>query len=140
MSAPSHYQRLGLPIEASPEQLRQAFRSLSKRYHPDTTNLPQPEAAAAFRELQLAYRVLSDPQQRRRYDATLRTQVVAPALPRGEPLPAQLPTRRPLSGGEWLALLLLAAAAVFSLVLGVGLAWIRGVDLIEWPSWWLEAR
>ena len=46
--------------------------------------------------------------------------------------------RRPLSGGEWLALLLLALAAVFALVLGVGLAWLRGVDLIQWPSWWLE--
>jgi curved DNA-binding protein CbpA len=46
MSAPSHYQRLGVRPDASAERLRQAFRLLSKRYHPDTTALPQPEADA----------------------------------------------------------------------------------------------
>jgi hypothetical protein len=48
--------------------------------------------------------------------------------------------RRALSGGEWLALLLLGIALVFSLVLGVGMAWLRGAELIESPSWWPEAR
>jgi curved DNA-binding protein CbpA len=140
MSAPSHYQRLGLSIEASPEQLHQAFRRLSKCYHPDTTNMPPLEAEEAFRELQLAYGVLSDPLQRQRYDAALRAQAVAAVLLPAQPMPSPSASRRPLSGGEWLALLLLAAAALFSLVLGVGLAWLRGVDLIEWPSWWLEGQ
>jgi hypothetical protein len=44
--------------------------------------------------------------------------------------------RRALSGGEWLALLLLGLAVLFSLVLGVGLALARGADLVTWPSWW----
>ncbi|KMM17295.1 molecular chaperone DnaJ, partial [Synechococcus sp. GFB01] len=44
--------------------------------------------------------------------------------------------RRALSGGEWLALLLLAMALVLSLALGVGLAWMRGAELMAWPSWW----
>jgi curved DNA-binding protein CbpA len=143
MSAPSHYQRLGVRPDASAERLRQAFRLLSKRYHPDTTALPQPEAEAAFRELQGAYSVLSDPDQRRRYDAELAliTPASAPAAPRSVVLPPQLQQqRRPLSGGEWLALLLLVSAVLFSLLLGVGLAWMRGVDLVQWPSWWLEAR
>jgi uncharacterized protein involved in exopolysaccharide biosynthesis len=43
--------------------------------------------------------------------------------------------RRALSGGEWLALLLLALALVFSLVLGVGLALARGAAFSTWPSW-----
>jgi len=143
MSAPSHYQRLGVSPDASAESLRQAFRLLSKRYHPDTTALPQPEAEAAFRELQGAYSVLSDPDERRRYDAQLALMSVAsgPAPLRSVALPPQLlQQRRPLSGGEWLALLLLVSAALFSLLLGVGLAWLRGVDLVQWPSWWLEAR
>jgi curved DNA-binding protein CbpA len=143
MSAPSHYQRLGVSPDASAESLRQAFRLLSKRYHPDTTALPQPEAEAAFRELQGAYSVLSDPEERRRYDAQLALMSVAsgPAPLRSVVLPPQLlQQRRPLSGGEWLALLLLVSAALFSLLLGVGLAWLRGVDLVQWPSWWLEAR
>jgi hypothetical protein len=46
--------------------------------------------------------------------------------------------RRDLSGGEWLALLLLGFALVVSLVLGVGVAWMRGVELVQWPSWWSE--
>ena len=142
MSAPSHYDRLGLPNSASAEDLRQAFRLLSKRYHPDTTSLPLGEAEAAFQALQHAYGVLSVPEQRQRYDALL---LAAQQLPASQPVQRlervvlrEPELRRPLSGGEWLALLLLALAAVFALVLGVGLAWLRGVDLIQWPSWWLE--
>ena len=143
MSAPSHYDRLGLPATASAEDLRQAFRLLSKRYHPDTSSLPVVEAEAAFLALQNAYGVLSDPEQRRRYDALLQARAQLNALATPAPAVARVvlrepELRRPLSGGEWLALLLLALAVVFALVLGVGLAWMRGVDLIQWPSWWLE--
>ena len=145
MSAPSHYQLLGLPVNASADALRQAFRQLSKRYHPDTTSLPLPQAAAAFRDLQRAYGVLSDPEQRRHYDCQLLAEQAVPAMAPAQPLdPRQRPVlpapRRPLSGGEWLALLLLVMAALFSLLLGLGAAWLRGVDLVQWPSWWLEAR
>lgn len=129
-----------MPETASPQDLRQAFRGLSKRYHPDTTVLPPAEAAAAFQQLQQAYAVLSDPSQRQRYDAQLH-----PAPPLRSPIPppvAQAPrpasVRRDLSGGEWLALLLLGFALLVSLVLGVGVAWMRGVELVQWPSWWSE--
>ncbi len=139
MPAPSHYELLGVALEASADELRQAFRRLSKCYHPDTTNLPATQAATAFQQLQQAYGVLSDPEQRRRYDAQLRAQrQLQPAASRPEAVPQSV--RRPLSGGEWLALVLLVLAAGFSLVLGVGLAWLRGADLVQWPSWWLEAQ
>lgn len=135
MPAPCHYELLEVARGASADDLRQAFRRLSKRYHPDTTTLPAAQAATAFQQLKRAYSVLSDPTQRRCYDAELGI-----VLPR-EPSPLQVQSvRRPLSGGEWLALLLLVLAAGFSLVLGVGLAWLRGVDLVQWPSWWLEAQ
>ena len=145
MPEPSHYELLDVARGASADELRQAFRRLSKRYHPDTTTLPQPQAAAAFQQLQRAYGVLSDPEQRRRYDAELLLQLARPvpqppsvAEPQQSAMPASV--RRPLSGGEWLALVLLVLAAGFSLVLGVGMAWLRGADLVQWPSWWLEAR
>ncbi|MEY4298074.1 MAG: hypothetical protein RLZZ423_1253 [Cyanobacteriota bacterium] len=136
----SYYQLLQISPEASGTELRQAFRSLSKRYHPDTTELPEPEAREAFRRLQQAYLTLSDPDRRRAYDASLRAVQPGPlpkpaaAVPRRVAEP--LPVRRALSGGEWFALLLLALAVVFSLVLGVGLAWARGAEFLREPSWW----
>jgi len=142
--SPSYYTLLELAPGASEQELRQAFRSLSKRFHPDTTSLPPLEAQQRFRRLSEAYAVLSDPEQRRRYDALL----AAAALPRppaaavvsrpgGTPRPEGV--RRALSGGEWLALLLLGGALLLSLGLGLGLAWIRGVELMQWPSWWPPA-
>lgn len=143
----SHYQLLQLPMGASAQELRQAFRRLSKQVHPDTTSLPAAEAEQAFQRLQQAYAVLNDPEARRRYDAQLRLAALAaaaaavdsraPAAPVAGCGPD--PVRRALSGGEWLALLLLALALVFSLVLGVGLAWARGAALTQWPSWWPPA-
>jgi hypothetical protein len=139
----SHYELLQIAPGASGQELRQAFRTLSKRYHPDTTELPEQEAREAFRRLQQAYLTLSDPERRRAYDASLlalrnvpRTAVAAPTVGRvAEPLPV----RRALSGGEWFALLLLALAVLFSLVLGVGLAWARGAEFLREPSWWPAA-
>ena len=129
-----------MPETASPHELRQAFRGLSKRYHPDTTVLPAAEAAAAFQQLQQAYAVLSDPAQRQRYDAQLHPPppLRPPGPPPAAPAPQPASVRRDLSGGEWLALLLLGFALVVSLVLGVGVAWMRGVELVQWPSWWSE--
>ncbi len=132
-----------MPEAASAQQLRQSFRALSKRYHPDTTALPAGEAATAFQQLQQAYAVLSDPVLRQRYDAQLHPapepRPPSPARPMvGAPRPASV--RRDLSGGEWLALLLLGFALVVSLVLGVGVAWMRGAELVQWPSWWSEVQ
>ena len=130
----SYYAVLEVEPEATTEELRQAFRTLSKRYHPDTTSLPPVEAAAAFQQLQQGYGVLSDPLSRQRYDAellALRQMLLAQAsLWPSSPLPSARPvqgaTRRPLSGGEWLALLLLGSTLLLSLALGLGLAWLRG--------------
>lgn len=145
---PSHYARLELTPGASDHDLRQAFRQLSKRYHPDTTTLPAEQAELAFQRLREAYAVLSDPEQRRRYDALLLQSAAAAAAAGPAAAPGRAPmaavprpdaVRRALSGGEWLALLLLGLALVLSLVLGVGLAWLRGAELIQWPSWWPPA-
>ncbi|MGO1319016.1 MAG: J domain-containing protein [Galactobacter sp.] len=63
MSA-DHYRVLGLTQDADDEQIRKAFRTLSRRHHPDLGG-----DADAYRAVTVAYTVLSDPQQRSRYDA-----------------------------------------------------------------------
>jgi hypothetical protein len=137
VSAPgtTHYQRLGLLPGATPEEIRQAFRRRSKQLHPDTALLPPAEATRAFRDLQEAYAILSDPDRRRGYDRQLSLATAPPvavAVPGPmPPRPAETTTRRPLSGGEWFALVLLGGALGFSLVLGVGLAWWRGMALLH---------
>jgi hypothetical protein len=137
VAALNHYELLEIASNASPQDLRQAFRRLSKRYHPDTTTLPAAQAAEGFRQLQLAYLTLSDPERRRVYDTSLSQAQAPPAPPVWRVAPVKpAPVRRALSGGEWFALLLLGLAVVFSLVLGVGLAWARGTELLREPSWW----
>jgi hypothetical protein len=132
---PTHYSLLKVSSSATPQQLRQAFRSLSKLYHPDTTSLPSAEAAEAFRQVQAAYSLLNDPSRRLAYDRQLAAASGAPPTPLPSPAPRPLPVRRALSGGEWFALLLLAVALVLSLVLGLGVAWARGTALVRSPSW-----
>ncbi|MCT0199703.1 J domain-containing protein [Synechococcus sp. CS-1325] len=134
---PNHYQLLRLGPSATAQDLRQAFRSLSKLYHPDTTKLPVAEAEEQFRHLQLAYLTLSDPERRRAYDSQLLPVPAKPLLKRR--VERTQSVRRALSGGEWFALVLLATALVLSLVLGVSLAWWRGMELVSPPISWLEA-
>jgi curved DNA-binding protein CbpA len=141
----THYELLGVAPDATSQQLRQAFRALSKRYHPDTTSLPATEAEAAFQQVRLAYGVLADPVTRRSYDERLRQPAKPPVVfsPPARPVTATFQprpnsVRRSLSGGEWFALVLLAVALALSLVLGVGLAWARGTALMTRPSWWVD--
>jgi curved DNA-binding protein len=63
-----YYGVLGVPPEASAEEIRTAFRRLARRHHPDAR--PGDAAAAErFKEISEAYDVLSDPEKRRAYDA-----------------------------------------------------------------------
>ncbi|XP_015088725.1 NAD(P)H-quinone oxidoreductase subunit T, chloroplastic [Solanum pennellii] len=70
-SANSHYQFLGVSATADLEEIKAAYRRLSKEYHPDTTNLPIRAASEKFMKLREIYDVLSDEEQRRFYDWTL---------------------------------------------------------------------
>ncbi|XP_076947063.1 NAD(P)H-quinone oxidoreductase subunit T, chloroplastic-like [Bidens hawaiensis] len=70
-STDSHYQFLGVPAEADLEEIKAAYRRLSKEYHPDTTSLPLKAASEMFLKLREVYNVLSDPEKRRFYDWTL---------------------------------------------------------------------
>lgn len=63
-----HYAVLGVSRDASPEDLKRAYRNLARKYHPDA-NPGDAEAAEHFKEVNRAYEVLSDPQKRANYDA-----------------------------------------------------------------------
>ena len=58
------YEVLGVAREASPEQIKSAYRKAALQYHPDRNMEKKPEAEESFRAASEAYAVLSDPQKR----------------------------------------------------------------------------
>lgn len=62
-----YYTILGVSKTASTEEIKQAFRRLARKYHPDV-NPGNKQAEARFKEVSEAYEVLSDPDKRRKYD------------------------------------------------------------------------
>jgi curved DNA-binding protein len=61
------YEILGVPREASQDDIQRAYRRLARTLHPDVNK--DPAAEERFKDVSEAYDVLSDPQTRRRYDA-----------------------------------------------------------------------
>ena len=62
-----YYEVLGVARDATPEQIKQAFRKLARKYHPDVAE-DKTTAEAKFKELNEANEVLRDPETRRKYD------------------------------------------------------------------------
>lgn len=87
-AGPDLYQVLGLNPGASRAEITRAYRRLARRYHPDVDTTPG--AAQRFADVTRAYRVLSDPRARARYDSS--------RAPRG----SRIPTRsHPGSWSPW---------------------------------------
>lgn len=62
-----YYAVLGVNKTASADEIKQAFRRLARKYHPDV-NQGDKSAESKFKEVNEAYEVLSDPEKRRKYD------------------------------------------------------------------------
>ena len=69
-----YYQILGVPQDASQEDIKRAFRKLAFKYHPDTNPGNEEQAAERFKEINEAYGVLGDEGKRQQYDFARRGQ------------------------------------------------------------------
>lgn len=138
--ASTYYGLLGVHPSASGREIRRSYRELSKRYHPDTTDLPRAIAIAKFQQLNEAYATLSNPERRLAYDRTIRYShipVIQPpdgfistGKPSHVPQPCSAtyldPSDRPLSGGEIFALFILGVTFIGCLLLAIAVGLTRG--------------
>lgn len=63
-----YYEVLGLPKDATADDIKKAYRNLARKYHPDVTKEDKGHAEEKFKEMSEAYEVLVDEQKRKLYD------------------------------------------------------------------------
>jgi curved DNA-binding protein CbpA len=80
MSQRDYYALLGVPRDATPEEIKRAHRRLALRWHPDK-NPGNKQAEERFKEIGEAYRVLSDARRRAEYDRAARQARQGPRVP-----------------------------------------------------------
>lgn len=70
MNQENYYQILNISPDAGQAEIKTAYREMAKKFHPDINR--EQGSEEIFKIIQEAYEVLSDPERRRQYDATLR--------------------------------------------------------------------
>ncbi|WP_017324393.1 J domain-containing protein [Synechococcus sp. PCC 7336] len=137
MREPTYYDRLGVAPWASIQEIRHAYRDLSKRYHPDISPLAPDIAKQRFQGIHEAYAILTNPTQRALYDGrtgfgTVPIVQIQDPPSNGYPERAEAGrvsaasyeiTRRPLSDSEQFALFTLVVTIALSLALVAFLSW-----------------
>jgi hypothetical protein len=107
-----YYEELGVDRGAAPEEIRDSFRALVRLLHPDHQRDENLKAIAErqLRKVNRIYAVLSDPERRRRYDATLENEYRPPTIVFG---PASaVKARELISRFVWIGAAVLGVAVV----------------------------
>src|SRR5947207_14153443 len=69
MKFQDYYERLGVPRDADEEAIKKAYRKLALKWHPDRhKEADRAKAEAEFKNISETYEVLSDPENRKKYD------------------------------------------------------------------------
>eukprot|EP00927_Polykrikos_kofoidii_P010886 TRINITY_DN14595_c0_g1_i2.p1 TRINITY_DN14595_c0_g1~~TRINITY_DN14595_c0_g1_i2.p1 ORF type:complete len:2124 (+),score=411.43 TRINITY_DN14595_c0_g1_i2:108-6374(+) len=96
----NHYEALGVSLKATLSEIKKAYHTKSRLYHPDK-NRHDPHATAKFQRVAEAYHLLSSPTKRAHYDATLVMQQACGSLGvQGDPRAAQFVQRHSMPGRE----------------------------------------
>ena len=132
-SGTNYYEILGISSKANVTEIRKAYWELSKRYHPDTTELPEAIATAKFQQLNQAYATLTNPQQRLIHDLQQRNYNYQ-NLPKKPDYNNSIyrqkaayldPTDRPLSAGEIFALFVMGVTLIGCLLVAIAIGLTR---------------
>ncbi len=91
----THYDNLQIPRDADEQIIRQAYRRLSKQYHPDLN--PSEDASRIMQLINRAYEVLSDPEKRAEHDRWIQQQEAPRIQITQQPQPTARPQRQPES-------------------------------------------
>lgn len=137
-----HYKVLGIGRKADPEQVKQAYRERAKHYHPDVN--PSPQAGSVFHAVHEAYRILSDPDARARYDEQLRfyrdaSCAAQPSIPYKERRTYREPVTEDSTPPRWVERWAFRGLHLTGLIFGITLTSTILVGLVfhSWPAFTL---